>query len=224
MSELGSRDLASPRRCLLVWCSASLVTTLLLGWLVPHLVATAASPPPTGRFEGWLVLGCEAAAVPAIGWLWLLVSLVTLEATGRRTRGPSGVPPALRRLVLAACGAGLVGGLAAPAYASTPPSPLAGLALPDRPTAHALPRPVGAAHPEPAAERRPARVEPVRTVRVAAGDSLWSLAAAELAPTADPADVDARWRALHDANRDVIGDDPDLIRPGQLLRLPPVTR
>jgi nucleoid-associated protein YgaU len=28
------------------------------------------------------------------------------------------------------------------------------------------------------------------------------------------------WRDIHEANRDVIGDDPDLIKPGQKLRIP----
>ena len=28
------------------------------------------------------------------------------------------------------------------------------------------------------------------------------------------------WRDIHEANRDVIGDDPDQIRPGQKLRIP----
>jgi nucleoid-associated protein YgaU len=29
-----------------------------------------------------------------------------------------------------------------------------------------------------------------------------------------------RWRAIWTANRDVVGLDPDLIHPGQALRLP----
>ena len=28
------------------------------------------------------------------------------------------------------------------------------------------------------------------------------------------------WRDIHEANRDVIGDNPDLIKPGQKLRIP----
>jgi hypothetical protein len=28
------------------------------------------------------------------------------------------------------------------------------------------------------------------------------------------------WREIHEANRDVIGDNPDLIKPGQKLRIP----
>ena len=49
------------------------------------------------------------------------------------------------------------------------------------------------------------------------GDSLWSIARAHPAPAAD---VETRWRAIWRHNRDVVGDDPDLIHPGQALRLP----
>ena len=35
--------------------------------------------------------------------------------------------------------------------------------------------------------------------------------------------LDDRWRAIWRANRDVVGDDPDLIFPGQALRLPEQT-
>ncbi len=79
--------------------------------------------------------------------------------------------------------------------------------------------------PMPAPSRRPAvssagAVEPM--VIVEAGDSLWLLAAEQLGPTADDADIDAAWRAWYTANRRVIGDDPDLILPGQRLRPPPL--
>lgn len=49
------------------------------------------------------------------------------------------------------------------------------------------------------------------------GDSLWTIAAAELPAGSSAAAVDAAWRSLFAANRDVIGDDPDLIVPGQRL-------
>jgi hypothetical protein len=205
-----------------VWAAATGVVALLVGWLLPPLLAAVGAPPPVGRVEEWLVVGCGLAAVGATSWWWLLVSLVTLEAAGTTSGHRSPVPAALRRVVLAACGAGLVGGLGAPAYASTPPSPLTGLPLPDRPTTHALPRhPVGPADPAAAADRASVTVEPGRTVRVAVGDSLWALAAADLPEHASAADVDERWRAIHAANRRVIGGDPDLIHPGQRLRLPP---
>jgi nucleoid-associated protein YgaU len=57
-------------------------------------------------------------------------------------------------------------------------------------------------------------------VVVRPGDTLWAIARSRLGPGADDArvahDVD-RWHRL---NHDVIGDDPDLIHPGQRLTAP----
>jgi len=54
------------------------------------------------------------------------------------------------------------------------------------------------------------------------GDTLWDIAAAELAPTErSPVSVDRYWRRIHRANRPVIGADPDLIHPGTRLDVPP---
>ena len=60
-----------------------------------------------------------------------------------------------------------------------------------------------------------------RTVVVHPGDSLWSISDDLLGPGAsDPAQIAAAWPLLHDTNRDVIGDDPDQLRPGQQLTVP----
>ena len=61
------------------------------------------------------------------------------------------------------------------------------------------------------------------TVRT--GDSLWSIAANHLRATTDgpgvtDEEIDSAWRAWYFVNAQVVGDDPDLIQPGQLL-LPP---
>ena len=61
---------------------------------------------------------------------------------------------------------------------------------------------------------------PVRVV-VRDGDSLWKLAARELGPAATAEAIAARWPDWYAANRHVIGNDPDLIYPGQVLRIPP---
>ncbi|WP_353353016.1 LysM peptidoglycan-binding domain-containing protein [Intrasporangium sp. DVR] len=60
----------------------------------------------------------------------------------------------------------------------------------------------------------------VDTVTVRRGDSLWTIAERHLGPGASTADVAAEWPRWFEANRDVIGDDPDVILPGQLLRAP----
>lgn len=52
------------------------------------------------------------------------------------------------------------------------------------------------------------------------GDTLWDLAEASLPPTASDAQVATAWPAWWSANRDVIGDDPDVLLPGQHLTRP----
>jgi len=53
------------------------------------------------------------------------------------------------------------------------------------------------------------------------GDNLWSIAARHLGPTATTTEISAEWHRWFAANRHVIGDDANLITPGQVLR-PPV--
>ncbi|GEA79771.1 hypothetical protein CUD01_02150 [Cellulomonas uda] len=57
-------------------------------------------------------------------------------------------------------------------------------------------------------------------VVVEAGDSLWSIAAAHLPRGASDAQVAAAWPRWYEANRDVVGDDPDVLQPGQQLTAP----
>lgn len=57
-------------------------------------------------------------------------------------------------------------------------------------------------------------------VVVLRGDSLWSIAADHLGAGASDAEVAAAWPAWFAANRQTIGDDPDRLLPGQLLRIP----
>jgi nucleoid-associated protein YgaU len=58
------------------------------------------------------------------------------------------------------------------------------------------------------------------TVSVRAGDTLWEIAAAHLPAGSDDAAVAAAWPRWYEANRDVIGPDPGLIHPGQVLTAP----
>ena len=57
-------------------------------------------------------------------------------------------------------------------------------------------------------------------VVVQRGDSLWTIARRHLGPGATDTEVAAAWPHWYAANRDVIGPDPDLLRPGQRLRAP----
>lgn len=98
---------------------------------------------------------------------------------------------------------------------------------PDR-SAAAEPRaPADAATTAPTLGAPPTETPPTGTpvpdassVTVHAGDSLWSIAAAHLPPGSDDAAVAAAWPRWYAANRSVVGDDPDLIHPGQVLAVP----
>jgi hypothetical protein len=214
LESRGSRS-----RCLVVWTA----TTLGLGWagtvIRPLLRPVALDLPSVARTPLDVAL-TELAAVTLLGcalWLWVVTTVVVAEAL--RGADPSGlaargVPVGVRRLVLAACGVALAGGLAQPAGAADPQvrsshrarlEALTGLPLPDRAVA-----PTESAAPTVAA----------RTVRVQPGDSLWSLAAGDLPPGSPDALVATRWRSIYAANRALIGPDPDVIVPGQRLRLP----
>lgn len=100
--------------------------------------------------------------------------------------------------------------------ATAPVPPRSTTSPPARPPA-AVPRAAAAARPSPA---RPA----AGAVVVQAGDSLWSLAEASLRSTGTAAPSDRQvaqaWPRWWAANREVVGDDPDLLLPGTVLRPP----
>jgi nucleoid-associated protein YgaU len=60
----------------------------------------------------------------------------------------------------------------------------------------------------------------IRRYTVRLGESLWSIAGDSL-HTQDGTRIASYWPRIYRANRRVIGSDPDLIHPGQALRLPP---
>jgi hypothetical protein len=166
-----------------------------------------------------------------IGWLaagYLCIG-VTVAATARlmHRRAPAGLVPAvLRGLVDSVVSAGLIAmltdtGVAAAAprssHVTTAHHPGAGprrtalsLDWPDlADRRHAEPR--SGAGDEPAAE----------AVVVKPGDSLWSIASSRLGEHPSASAVAAEWPRWYVANRDLIGPDPDLIRPGERLIPPP---
>jgi hypothetical protein len=158
------------------------------------------------------VVDCSLLAlVGCASWAWLGALAVLREAwLGRPAGAAVTLPRRVRRLVLVACGVAVAGALAQPASAvpGRARDPLDGLPLPERA--------VGAAHAS-----SPLASAPSTTVTVRVGDCLWSLASADLGADAPIAAVQARWRRIYRLNKAVIGPDPELIRPGQILQLPP---
>jgi hypothetical protein len=199
---------------------------------------------------GWLVLGVvleTAARVPgAVGRRAARLSTAVTPRVVRRTVGlalgvgmglgavPVSAAPA--RAVSAAVqgqavGSVLVIGDASPTgrAAATNASRRTGTGLPDPgwappPDPGWTPDPP-AVRPQPdvaavaATSRRGAGGSPVEVV-VHRGDSLWSVAARHLGPAATDREVAAEWPRWYAANRAVIGPDPDLVLPGQVLRAP----
>jgi nucleoid-associated protein YgaU len=59
----------------------------------------------------------------------------------------------------------------------------------------------------------PAKAQEPRTYTVKRGDSLSKIAKAIYGDM-------SKWKALYEANKNVIGANPDLIKPGQVLTIP----
>ena len=165
------------------------------------------------------------AAAGLLGWVvwaWGALGLLLTAASpapgvyGTLARGLSRVvlPASLRTAAGLALGAGLV--VAAPGAAAAPAADPVGVAVPDWPTG-------GPAATTPAPPDWPVAAANPDGHLVVPGDCLWRIAEDRLRQTgADPTDADVaiavgRWWT---ANAAVIGPDPDLLQPGQVL-LPP---
>ena len=205
----GSRSTASLPRSIGVALGVTSAAVTVVRVLLEQLTAQVRTA------EEAVVGSCLLALVACAAWAWLAAMSVVLEASAAVAPGARripGVPPVVRRMILAACGVVVASALSQPASAAGDDArqdSLAGLPMPERA--------LGAAH-APAAHSHAA---PSRPLVVRPGDSLWSLAAEDLGPEASAAAVEARWRSIYRLNRALIGPDPDLIRPGQLLELPP---
>ena len=162
-------------------------------------VAAALSWPATPAALGQLTspfpdamsaMGVLATAVLS-GWILLIV----IAATLLHVRLP-GVPRALQAVLFTTA----VSVLAAPSAHADNRHDLDGLPLPDRPVvAEFTTKPPG------------------DYITVQPGDTLWELAAATLPRDASNADIATACHALYHRNREVIGSNPDLIHPGQVL-------
>jgi resuscitation-promoting factor RpfA len=104
--------------------------------------------------------------------------------------------------------------------APSPPWSVSDGSPPPRPFERTEGEPSSPTRPEtsPEASRRDAGKHEVQS-----GDTLWDIAARALG-TDDVVRIARYWPAIYRANRATIGDDPNLVRPGQLLTLPPEPR
>jgi nucleoid-associated protein YgaU len=194
--------------------------------------------------------GSDAAALTAAAAglfacaVWLAVGLASAVAgrvpgvvgRGARLLARRLLPAVVVRMAAGAAGVGIV----LSPVAATAASSHAGLGAapaqptPAWPTDNPLPAPAWPStpsHPSPsslATPTPPPRVDPshhalggTRTVVVVrTGDSLWRLAADRLGQHGAAARVAAAWPRWYAANRAVIGPDPNLIRPGEVLHIP----
>lgn len=172
------------------------------------------------------------AAAALLAWALLahllLVGLLTLAAALPGRSGHAGravltrcAPVRVRRAVAVALGVGLLVGSGA-SMATAAPAPAAAAVSLDWPATDRAAPVTGLgsldwpeATPAPAVTPRSAP-----RVTVADGDSLWSLAREALPAGATDSQVAASWPSWWSANRQVVGEDPDLIHPGQSLRVP----
>jgi nucleoid-associated protein YgaU len=214
------------------------VTALLwvaAAWLAFGLLAAAAARLP-GAPGRWGIRAGRALLPRALSGLVAgsVGAGVFLAPAAALAAGPSAPPRP------PAAGAATVASPSTPATPSTPASP-SPPATPSTPAT--TPTTAAAAEPSPAWPVQPASTPapvwptgpstaagpppagPARStgsgpVTVGAGDSLWTIAGRRLGSSPSPARIAAAWPRWFAANRAVIGADPDLIHPGQVLRPP----
>ncbi len=237
------------------FASLSVVDAVVLAFGAPspaRLIAAGADP------QGWIArVGVDAASAELAGaalWLtaaWLALGLLATGATVLPGRFGSYahhlarqvLPAAVRRAIAGAAGVGIAlapaaAGAAAPPAAAPPVLgavveaansglSTAGTPAPVWPSDASVPAPVWPRTPDAHPRHRP-HVPAATAVRVLAGDSLWSIAAAHLPathlPATHPGARAARtaraWPHWYDRNRSIIGADPAYLRPGEILQTP----
>ena len=65
-----------------------------------------------------------------------------------------------------------------------------------------------------------AKTEEAGAVAVLAGDTLWDIAAQPMGPGASDVEIALQWPRWYEANRAIIGQNPDVLLPGQILQPP----
>src|SRR4051794_24606620 len=219
-------------RRLVVTTLAMALVGVLLGYVGPDVAALRAAlahPQRVADTSGpdTVALAWAAALAWAV-WVWGVLGLGLTAATavpgllGRtaRTLLRLVLPAGARRAAAVALGLGLGVGISAPVLASAAPAASVAVTAPDWPAAvPAEPAPDWPAAPGETAPDWPAPAAGDHVV--VRGDCLWDIAADRLAARTGRAPTDAETAtAVHDwwtANATVIGPDPDLLLPGQVL-------
>jgi len=229
---------------------AGLAAVAIVGswlWGVVARTGTAWGWGRPARPDELLAALAASAALLLVAWLALGLALALLArvpgSLGRAAVAVADVvtPRLMRRTAAFVLGVGVVAGVAPGASVAAPSPALVVMVTSAQPDAVATPPPdpgfrslpdprwlPDAPTVRPQADvsvlsRAPATTAatPVEVV-VQRGDSLWSIAARHLGPCASDAEIARAWPAWFAENRDVVGDDPGLILPGQVLRPPQV--
>lgn len=197
-----ARDRVTPavvRRWAAVVLGASVTATVLPG----TAVAAVRSTPDPGHAAGPL----EEPAAPSPGWgraspAPAPTSLPAPGLTATPHTTPSSSPPS--------SGPGWAPG--STTRAQRPPATTPGW-LPERPVTRQR------TDPHLLTGRHRGAGED-RSVAVRRGDTLWSIAAADLGPEATDAEIARAWPRWHAANASTVGSDPHHLLPGTLLTPP----
>lgn len=180
--------------------------------------------------QTFLILVGMLAAVPVLRAAFGLAIVIGSRAVGRSSGrlhdyGMSLLPKFAKALLTAGIGLGTV---ASGAHATPPPPRLVLDRVVEFPARTEAPTPAGVGTAQASGPRSPApqphgESAASREYRVNPGDSLWSIAKAELSRSErlpSNQEIDAAWRQLWLENLHVVGNDPSLIYPGQRLRIP----
>jgi nucleoid-associated protein YgaU len=199
------------------------MTRVLVGLLG---AAALLLPDSTGSGVDRTAAAVAAAGLLALGGWALLATVALLAARLPDTAGAQG-RRAARRLLPAALhgllGLAAVGLLPPGAVADTPDPPIRIDRIPIVASTSDMPAEVGAATPRPPAFSAGERPRRSAVHVVAPGDTLWSIAAADLPPASSDTAIDRRWRQWWQHNRAVVGPDPNMIHVGMRLTAPPPT-
>ena len=198
------------RRLAAALLGASLGATLSAGTAVATVTAVPAAASRAGAASAGPATGDPFGGVPSAAWPLMPGGARAGTATATSAGTAQGTGATDGASVGTVDGPSHGAGATAPDAAWTP-SPPDRTPVPDPDALHLLSR----------APEAGTLVD--EDVVVRRGDTLWSIAARSLGPAATADEIAREWPRWHEANRHAIGEDPDLIRPGQRLRPPSTT-